>query len=168
MTSDASGSWGCGAFSDRCWFQLPWPDQETRNTHTTVKELIPIAVGAALWGPRWVGKVIMARSDNMATVEIVNSGSCRDTQAMHLLRSLFFIAAHFNFILRAIHIRGVDNGLADALSRDNREYFLRTVPQASPEPTCIPPVVTEVLLTKKPDWTSTDWARLFSSISATP
>ncbi len=56
----------------------------------------------------------MAHSDNMA---IVDSGSCRDPQAMHL----FFIAAHFNFSLQASHIRGVDNGLADALSCDNRE-----------------------------------------------
>ena len=25
ITSDASGSWGCGAFCDAHWFQLPWP-----------------------------------------------------------------------------------------------------------------------------------------------
>ncbi len=165
ITSDASGHWGCGAFFEHRWFQLQWPDQDTHDAHITVKELIPVVVGAAVWGRHWVGRTVTARSDNMATVTIINSGTCRDPRAMHLLRSLFFIAAHFDFCLRATHIRGIDNGLADALSRDNLTFFLHTVPQANPKPSPIPPAVIEVLLTKKPDWTSTNWQRLFASIS---
>ena len=26
LVSDASGTWGCGAFYENCWFQLQWPD----------------------------------------------------------------------------------------------------------------------------------------------
>ncbi len=139
VISDASGYWGCGAFFEHRWFQLQWLDQGTREAHITVKELIPVVVGAAVWGHHWVGKVVTVRSDNMATVEIVNSGTCRDPKAMHLLRSLFFIAAHFHFCLRATHIRGKDNGLADALSRNNHETFLALCsagqPQTNPDPT---------------------------------
>ncbi len=100
----------------------------------------------------------MTRLDNMATVEIVNSGTCKDPEATHLVRSLFFIAAHLNFSLQASHIRGADNGLVD---ENNRVIFLFTFPQAYPFPTQILRVVVEVLLTQKPDWTSTNWNRLF-------
>ena len=37
VTSDASGSWGCGAFSSaNCWFQLTWPVSWS-SVHITVK-----------------------------------------------------------------------------------------------------------------------------------
>ncbi len=158
MTLDGSGSWGCGAFFELHWLQLEWPDQKTRDAHITVNELIPIVVGAGVWGLCWTGKVIMTRLDNMATVEYVNSGTCKDPEAMHLFRSLFFILAHLNFSLRASHIRGADNGLANG---NNQVIFLCTFPQAYPLPTQIPCVFVEVLLTQKPDWTSTNWNRLF-------
>ena len=42
ITSDASGSWGCGTYT--CsgeWFQLKWP-KRWHHYHITVKELLPI------------------------------------------------------------------------------------------------------------------------------
>ena len=44
MTSDASGSWGCGAFFGKQWFMLQWP-AGMESTHITTKELIPIVIG---------------------------------------------------------------------------------------------------------------------------
>ncbi len=73
------------------WLQLEWPNQKTHDTHITVNELIPIVVGAAVWGLCWTGKVIMTQLDNKATVETVNSGTCKDPEAMHLLRLLFLL-----------------------------------------------------------------------------
>ena len=50
MTSDASGTWGCGAFtSPGEWFQLKWPDSWA-SIHITVKELLPIIMGVAREG----------------------------------------------------------------------------------------------------------------------
>ena len=43
LTSDASGNWGCGAYSRSSWFMLPWSGFNT-NYHITVKELIPIVM----------------------------------------------------------------------------------------------------------------------------
>ena len=51
LTSDASGNWGCGAYSGSNWFMLPWSGLNT-NYHITVKELIPIAIAGAIWGPQ--------------------------------------------------------------------------------------------------------------------
>ena len=48
VTSDASGSWGCGAIHNTSWFQLAWPlDLASKPIHC--KELVPI-VGAASFG----------------------------------------------------------------------------------------------------------------------
>ena len=52
--------------------------------------------------------------DNAAVVAIVNSGTSRDQDF-----NAAFIMAKFNFLLVAPHIKGIENDLADALSRDN-------------------------------------------------
>jgi hypothetical protein len=74
LTSDASGNWGCGAFSDNRWFQLQWAGK-TVSLHITVKELIPIVIATAVWGGEWQGKTVRVLCDNEAVVNIINSGS---------------------------------------------------------------------------------------------
>ena len=58
---------------------------------------------------------------------------------MHLLRCLFFIAAHFDFDIFACHIPGSLNVAADALSRNLLPLFLAKVPEAKTLPTTTPP-----------------------------
>ena len=77
ITSDASGSWGCGAYCRDSWFQLQW-DKITKQKHITIKVLIPIVLAAAVWGESWVGKSVQIRSDNAAVVAVINSGSSKD------------------------------------------------------------------------------------------
>ena len=69
IISDASGSWGCGAFSTSSlkWFQLQWPPHWA-STSIAVKELIPIVVSAAVWGSTWHGSIVQFKSDNQAVV----------------------------------------------------------------------------------------------------
>ncbi len=74
LTSDASGSWGCGAYtSTGRWFQLRLPSSWS-DIHITAKELLPIVLATALWGRYWQGSSVTCRCDNMAVVAIVNSG----------------------------------------------------------------------------------------------
>ena len=49
LTSDASGSWGCGAWCGLEWFQLQWDDQ-SQHFQIAIKELVPIMVALFLWG----------------------------------------------------------------------------------------------------------------------
>ena len=51
VVADASGSWGCGAYSCRTleWFQLPWPSSWDGICIAT-KELLPLVIAAAVWG----------------------------------------------------------------------------------------------------------------------
>lgn len=168
IVSDASGSWGCGAIHGQSWFQLRWAGLGTAgNQNITVKELLPIVLAAAVWGSQWAGKTIRAQCDNMAVVTMVNNHTGREAEAMHLLRCLAFLEAKYSCHIFATHIRGRENVLADALSRDNRLLFHSRYPQARNEPTPIPASLLDVLVITKPDWTSKHWTQLWSDFSST-
>ena len=98
MVSDASGSWGYGAVCNRQWFQLKWTGHgKAADYGVTAKELIPIVIAAAVWGRSWQGKTVLAKCDNMAVVAIVNSGTSKEKEAMHLRRCLAFLEAKWGF-----------------------------------------------------------------------
>lgn len=161
LTSDASGSWGCGAFtSTGCWFQLKFPDSWD-DVHITVKELLPIVLAAALWGHRWRGDSVCCRCDNAAVVAIVNSGRSKMDRAMHLMRCLSFFLARWDMSFVCQHIAGVDNSAADALSRDSLSLFQRLVPEAARDPTPIHEGLLQCLVQGTPDWTKVDWITMF-------
>ena len=153
--SDASGSWGCGAFWGSSWFHFQWPT-ELQPELIATKELIVVA--ASVWGSKWAGKMIRCNCDNQAVVAVINLGHSKDPSLMHLLRCLFFISAHFDCSLTAVHIAGKLNTLADALSRDNLPLFSSLAPQADRDPVPIPNHLVQVLTVERPDWTSrSEW-----------
>ena len=164
ITSDASGGWGCGAFSGEEWFMLRW----SKDRHITAKELVPIVIAAAIWGRSWEGKTIQAWCDNAAVViHIVNHGSSRNQEAMHLARCLAFIKAKLGVNIVASHIKRVNNVRADALSRNNPALFRSLHPQALQTPSSIPEALLDLLIVSKPDWTSRRWTELWSTIFQT-
>ena len=161
VISDASGTYGCGAFSlPHGWFQLEWPESWL-PVHITAKELLPIVIAAGLWGNQWKCKCICFRSDNMAVVDILKSRTSRDQPLMHLLRCLVFYAAFYRFYFVSEHVHGVLNTAADAISRNNVSLFLSLNPQMPRRP--IPQPVMDLLVTKRPDWGSKDWTTAFAS-----
>ncbi len=143
--SDASGSWGCGAYTGSQWFQFRWP-ANMPECHIAAKEMIPVVMAAIVWGSAWSGGSVRFHCDNSAVVALLNSGSVRDASLMHLIRCLSFVSAKFNFVFSADHIRGVENGLADALSRDKLTVFLHTYPQAQKTPSRLHPAIQDLLL----------------------
>ena len=136
--TDASGSYGCGAWDPASgeWIQLQWNavnrQDEMAEQSITAKELLPIVLACAVWGRRWVGQVVRVSCDNTGTVAVVNSGYSRSPQIMHLLRCLFFIRAHFQLEMWACHIPGVQNIIADAISRNNMSVFFSRPEAAGP------------------------------------
>jgi hypothetical protein len=129
VTSDVSGSCGCGAFSrDHGWFQLEWP-QSWQPANIAAMELVPIVLAAALWGPAWHCVCVRFQCDNMAVVEVLRSHTSHDPLLMHLLRCLVFYAAvyHFNFV--AQHLPGTHNSSQSVYRSGWRPYteFCRTV-----------------------------------------
>ena len=90
VTSDASGSWGCGAWHNEKWFQLAW-DSSTQELHITAKEMIPIIIALVIWGAEWTKGRVIAQCDNEAVVTIINSRYSSDKYLMQMLRCLFLL-----------------------------------------------------------------------------
>ena len=66
--------------------------------------------------------------------------------------------------MQTSHIKGVDNMLADALSRDNLPLFRSLHIQADKDATPIPESLLDLMILSKPDWTSRPWTDLWNSI----
>ena len=64
FASDASGSWGCGAWHNTQWWQFRWPARVQRDI--AYKEMFAVVVSAALWGREWSRKQVRAHCDNEA------------------------------------------------------------------------------------------------------
>ena len=143
ILSDASGSWGCGAVFKHWWFQLAWPPA-WRGVPISPKEMVPIIVAVALWGPMWAGSKVCCKCDNMAVVLAINKGCAKDPQLMRLLRIVVFWCAMYDITLVARNLPGVQNTSADALSRNNCPLFLALNPQASPIPSGVPACLQEL------------------------
>ena len=159
LVSDASGTWGCGAFHGNCWFQLQWPDSWASVT-ITPKELVPIVVATTLWGLQWAGKHVQCLCDNTAVVRAVNKGAAT---LSHLLRILAFLAAILDILITARHLPGIQNVSADALSRNRLQLFFSLNPQASPVPAIIPPELRELVFNRNLHWTSPSWTPLLKA-----
>ena len=99
-----------------------------------MKELIPIIVATAVWGPMWRGQRVRCHCDNMAVIQVFNARTARDSQLMHLLRCLHFIEAAYCFVLVASHVPGIQNELADDLSRNRLCFFCQKATWANPQP----------------------------------
>ena len=162
FSSDASGLWGCGAWHESLWFQFEW-DSISQDWDISAKELFPILVAVAVWGPLWGGSTVLCHCDNQAVVSVIRSRSCRDKKLMHLLRCLFFFEAYFGIRLQASHVAGINNGAADALLRDNLSLFFSLLPQAAVSPTPLPRELVELLLSPDMDWLSPIWTQRFKA-----
>lgn len=162
ITSDASGSWGCGAIWDHRWLQLQWVGP-LKDAIIAIKELVPVILALAIWGHFWSKKTIRILSDNSTVVIAINTNTSRVPDMAHLLRCAAFLQAHFQCQLTAQHIPGIHNSAADAISRNNISRFLSLYPQACPTPELIPTDLLQLLLLEKPDWCSQRWTALWSS-----
>ena len=136
LYTDASGSWGCGACFDRQWLQWQWPPQWPPIL-IMAKELVPIVLSCAVWGPQLARCTVLFRCDNTGVVAAVKRGVAKEDSVMHLLRYLWFFTAYYDISLLCEHITGITNNLADHLSHCNlRSSFNRT---HKPLSTSVPP-----------------------------
>ena len=162
LYTDAAGSWGCGAWAQPHWFQVPWSNQTPLTTIAT-KELLPIVLAVAVWGRLWRGHLVLCHCDNTAVVSQVNRLHARDPQASHMLRCLAFLQALHDCRIRAVHLAGAANTDADHLSRNRRDHFIQGRSQASAIPTQVPPELVAFISQQAPDWTSSHWRETFSA-----
>ena len=141
LFSDASSTIGYGAYWNGAWLNQRWPP-ELMHHSIEWKELYAIVIACEVWGSHWRRKRILFHCDNMAIVRIWETGLSRNSQLMYLVRALFFVAASNNFNVLIHHIPGIDNSVADALSRFQVAKFRALAPDADTNPTPIPAKLT--------------------------
>ena len=143
LCTDAAGTLGFGAYFQGAWIMGIWsPSQLERSIQW--KELFAIVAAAATWGSKWQTRKIRVYCDNLAIVQIWNAKNPRDKQLAALCRTLFFIAAKNHFIISIQHLPGINNTIADALSRQQVQRFRSLVPEAEASPTPTPAWLTKL------------------------
>ena len=143
LYTDAAGSIGFGGYFQGRWFQGHWPPNVQLNQQQGIsiewQELFPIVVDCAIWHPLLAGKRLQFWCDNLSVVSIINSGHSKIPRIMDLVRRLVFLSMQHNFVVRARHVPGVSNAIADALSRFQMQPFRVLASDADQNPCTIPP-----------------------------
>lgn len=145
LHTDAS-TVGHGGHCGPDWFAQSWP-AATLEWATSISwlEMIPILAACLLWGPRWGGLRVSMHCDNSGVVGAWQKGWSRDRRLMSLIRQTLFVAATHSFDLQVIHVPGVENSAADALSRLQIDRFRQLHPSAAATPTLVPQSLTAFL-----------------------
>jgi hypothetical protein len=144
---------GYGAYYDGHWIAERWStavlDTARRAERLSIPylELYAVVTAAATWGTGWRGKQILFHCDSETAVHAAADIS-RDDSMMELLRCLHLLAALHSFSFRLEHISGVNNRLADLLSRAQLDRFKSAAPKADPnrtEPVPLPSISIDLM-----------------------
>ena len=127
------------------WFYGAWPDElttylpEKKRLSMVFLELYPIVMVAVLWGSEWSKKRIISQTDNKSVTQILKRERSRCSNIMLLMHRLTWCAANNNFCFKSVFVEGINNGLADSLSRSQIQRFRQLAPQAEETPLpCVP------------------------------
>ena len=131
-----------------------------------MKELFPVMVAAALYGPQWRGKIVQFVVDNLAVVQVLNSTYSSNNHLINASDTLNSIPGITSQLLVLFHTRK-NNSLADALLQNNLHFFHSQIPRVSPNQSKMPTTLIS-LLSQNLTWTSADWTKHFNVIIQQP
>ena len=138
LFTDAAGGVGFGAVFGSEWIFGAWPPHWL-NRNIAILEFFPIVLALYLWGDKMANRCILFFSDNEAVVQVINKQSCKDKTLMFFVRKMVSVCLTHNIVFRAKHLPGVENKLADALSRLQVQHFKLLAPlHMAQQPTVIP------------------------------
>ena len=140
---------GYGAVCGTHWFHGRWTAEQQRLAQDDSmdrdsmpwKELFAIVAAACTWGSQWARRRVTFFTDCMPVVQALTKGASRTRRIMQLIRILHFTAAQHHFVYRVRHIPGVENTVADELSRVHDVSQLSTHCRHSIDPSPITPVL---------------------------
>ena len=76
----------------------------------SVKEMVPVTIAAALWGPQW-------STDNMAVMaSLQQRRPGKSPPLMHLMHCIYISSVSLRILFSARHVPGVLNEVTNALS----------------------------------------------------
>ena len=80
-------------------------------------EMLNLLIALKLWAHEWSHSVVRFFWDNLAMVQVVQTGKTRDNMLSLCLRNIWLITATHDIDLHIEHIQGRSNKIADLLSR---------------------------------------------------
>ena len=117
MATDSCLS-GCGGICDNQYFHSKFPDFILHQKLPIHKlEFLAVLIGARIWGHKFRGQKIRMFCDNKSVVDVINSSKTKDAFMATCLRELWLVVSSNEFELRAVHLPGEENRVADWLSR---------------------------------------------------
>lgn len=133
LYTDAAGAHGFAAIWSTHWCCGGWPpfwvaNKATRNI--VLLELFPIVVAFELWGNNFANKRILVNSDNKGVIFAINCLSSKSIFVIKLLRYFVLLCLKLNIWVKAKHVAGKSNLIADALSRFQMTRFRQLLPEA--------------------------------------
>ena len=137
LFTDASGAIGFGAMLGSKWIAGLWPESWS-DVSIAAKELFPIMLSVEIWGNLLANHKLIIQTDNSAVVDILNKQTSRDKFIMHLVRRFVLACLQNNILIKARHIPGKYNTVADLLSRSKLQEARQAAPQLEALPSYIP------------------------------
>ena len=109
---------GCGGICDQQYFHSQFPTSILlQNLPIHKLEFLAVLIGARIWGHKFGGMKIRIYCDNKSVVDVINSSKTKDAFMATCLRELWLVVSSYEFELRAVHLPGEENRVADWLSR---------------------------------------------------
>ena len=113
---------GLGACWGNVGYSCPIPEEIKKRGNIVRYEMYNVVVALAMWGMKWGGRVVRIYSDNMAVLHVLNNLRANDEFMATCLRNVLMLLARHNIHMQAVHISGILNKKADALSRLMMDY----------------------------------------------
>lgn len=135
---------GQGALFGDNWFSLawtPWQLERARRAHRVAMpflELWAVLSACCAFGERWRGRVVVVHTDCEPAQAAITKHHSDAPESQALVRAVAMCEIQNDFSLCAVHIEGVRNVCADALSRLDMAQFKLACPSAAPSPTPVP------------------------------
>ena len=109
---------GCEGVCEGEYFHSAFPNEIIKlDLPIHALEMLAVLLAVRVWGHRFQGQKVQIYCDNEPVVHVINSSKTRDTFLATCLRELWLEVSKFGFELRAVHLPGVENRVADWLSR---------------------------------------------------
>jgi hypothetical protein len=107
-----------GGFCQQEYFSAAFPQFIiSQNFNINILELLTIMVAIKVWGHNIKDRRVQIYCDNQASCIVLNSGRTKNPIMLSIIREIAYLSTMFNCQIRALHISGVNNRMADLMSR---------------------------------------------------
>ena len=114
--SDVTGGWGFNVM--HWWARGRWTERQLGNLDISTLELITVAFMVACVGTKYPSVMrVVVRCDNQAACDVINNHGASSPVMEAALRLLELVQQRYGIEVRAIHVAGERNPIADAFSR---------------------------------------------------